>query len=183
MLQVLEPEQGQEEEVARATRRVQDTELLQPVEETLIQLQGGVAGLGSAGGGPGRLGLIQVALDLRLDRHPFRPEGIEDHGVDQAHDGGGIGVLRPQLGAQGRVETAHEQGAGDRRVDGLPIEGGQGQQGLDIRQFQGQGIGDGEEAAVEPVDLLETDQAAGGHGAEEGFELTLGLVGMGLGRL
>ncbi len=75
MLKVLEPEQGQEEEVARATCRVQDAEFLQPVEEALIQLQGGVAGLGGAGGGPGRLTLSQVAVDLRLDRRPFRPEG------------------------------------------------------------------------------------------------------------
>ena len=50
MFQVLQAQQGQEQEVTRPTGRVQDAEFLQPMEEALIQLQGGIARLGGGGG-------------------------------------------------------------------------------------------------------------------------------------
>ncbi len=87
--------------------------------------------------------------------------------------------MRPQ----GRVQAAHEQGAGDGGIDGRPVQGRQGQELLDIRQLHREGVIGREQAAVEPVHLLEPDKAPGGHGAEQGLELPLRQGGVALGRL
>jgi hypothetical protein len=49
MLQVLQAQQGEQEKVPRPTGRVEDAELLQAMEKALIQLPGGILGLGGCG--------------------------------------------------------------------------------------------------------------------------------------
>ncbi len=73
-------------------------------------------------------------------------------------------------GALGRVQPALEQCAEDRGLDGRPVKPGQSSQGLDVVQFQGEYIQGVEEPTVEPLYRLETDQAALGHGAEQGLQ-------------
>ncbi|MBK5962748.1 hypothetical protein CCR95_01180 [Thiocystis minor] len=170
VFQILETQQGEQQEVARAAGRVEHPEAGEPVEKALQDAVGRVDRLGAGRGGFGGAGLRHQGGDRGVLGRPVVAQGIEHHGIDEAHDRAWIGVMGAELGALFGVETALEQGAKDRGVDGRPVEIRQSTQALDVLRRQRERGGRGEESAVEPVNRLEACRAARGHGAEKTFQ-------------
>ena len=101
-------------------------------------------------------------------RLPFGEPGTDHDRLDDPHDLVAVGVVRPELRALVRVETALEQRAQDRGVDLRPVERRRLERRLDLGLLQRQGGIVVEQPAVEPCHRLETDKAAGRHRPEQG---------------
>ncbi len=108
-----------------------------------------------------------------FDVFPFGVERLDDHGFDDAHDGLRIGVVRTELAALGRIETALEQCAKDGRLNAGPVQPRDCNQRGDVVALQRQcGIAV-EQPAVEPVDDLRSEVTAFTHRGEQLFELAV----------
>jgi hypothetical protein len=99
VFQVLEPQQDQQQEVARAAGRVEDPEIGEPGEEALQEPMGRVLLLGAGGGRLGGGGFGHESRDLGFPRRPRVAEWIKHHRIDQAHDRAAVGVVGAQLAA------------------------------------------------------------------------------------
>lgn len=104
--------------------------------------------------------------DDRLGGLPFGRQRADDHRRDDLPDGAGVGVVRAQLGAHGRVEAPLEHRAEDRRLDVAPVHVRGSQQRLDLGGHERNRLDDLEQATVEPCDVLQHEIATGLHGLE-----------------
>ena len=159
---VLEGFEAQEQEVAAAAGGVEDAERpqrFQPLDEAAVCLfVGGVAM-------PLDFGRERLQFLRRL--FPLLEQRPGDDGIDDAGDGGRVGVVRAQLAALGGVEAALEQGAEDGNVDGAPVHLRRVAQFGNGGGFQRGHVNVLEQAAVEPGDVVGTKRPACAHGLEQ----------------
>ena len=162
VLNVFERFEPEKQKIATAAGRVEHavvTQVVQPLDEP--GLRGAVvfvAFLATLG--------QQLLQDMRR-LIPKLQQGAFHHRLDDAQDGGGVGVVGAELAAFGRVQTAFEQRAEDGNVDGAPVEVG-GIAQLGHVQYGECGHVNGlEQAAVEPRNFVGAKHAAVGHGGEQ----------------
>ena len=165
VFEVLEELQRDVEEVAAAAGRVEDADGAQPFEEGAEDALGVLVGWRSSG---------HLAAghhewrDLRLSLGPVPAQWGHQDGLNKPKDRGSVCVVGAELRSLIGIEAALEQSPEDGRLDLAPIELRYPADRLHLRRRQGNHLGVIEEAAVEPLDTLDTEQAAAfGHLAEE----------------
>lgn len=172
-LNVAQGFEGEVEKISRAAGRIEDAEVVEAQQKTLVGGAGGFAFLA--------LGAVAVSGgELGADFGPFGGEGFADQRFDQLGDGAGVGVVGAERGAGGGVEAAFEEGAEDGGVDGAPVHvGGGAVQGIEVGYGERRDVDVLEEAAVEPGDVVVAVVATFFlHGGEQFFDAAGGLVGV-----
>ena len=187
LLQVFHFLQGDIKEVARAAGRVEHGDRAQVPEEVRHGGGGAIAVLHDGGRGvlvpPGFVfcfALVQQVLGLGLGFAPRAAQGGHDHGLHEGLDVLPARVVRPELGALGRVQSPLEERAENGGIHGAPVQAGGLHQHLELGLFEEQSGARLEEAAVEAAHRVHAEVAARGHGVEELDDGLAEALGVGL---
>jgi len=155
-LEVLERPEGDVQEVARATGRIEDADRPETIEERPEEPEG--LGIGSLLGT--RIPAQGALGHLDLHRGVLAPEGPDDDRLHELPDVVAARVVGAELGPLRGVETTLEEGPEDRRLDPAPVQAADLDEHPDLGRGEAQDIGRVEQATVEPVDPLDPEHPA-----------------------